>query len=305
MEVKEMQCLEEQFRKLDSDPDTPSDPFSAVDTPLRRSPSTSSQSSSSSDIQPMERASLMTSTLQELHSNLERRLMPFWSSSLSNRTIRISLYASEEAVSIAQALGKEAYDVCGPNLRPIASQKVTTAQDGSFQFKFGIPWRVLSNHPGCLQVAFGDVAEEQDFFILAELLPPPPPPPTSVVPQSAPVDDTPVPSVQIKIPLSYTPLRVVSDIDDTVKMANVLAGARTIFYTVFVRSLAEIVIPGMGDWYTKMWQRGARFHYVVRPFIMGSAGLNMKLSSVQRAIRGSPYTQRVLPTRKAPARFVA
>jgi len=201
--------------------------------------------------------------------------MPFWSSSLSNRVIRISLYASEDAVSIAQALGKEVDDVGEPKLRPIASREVTTAQDGSFQVKFGVPWDALCNHPDGVQVAFGDATVEHDFFILAELIPPPPPSPTPAVPQPAPVNDTPVSSAQIKIPLSYTPLRVISDIDDTVKMANVLAGARTIFYTVFVRNLMEIVIPGMGDWYTKMWQRGARFHYVVRPFIMDFARLGI------------------------------
>ena len=262
-----MQSLEEHFRKLNNNVD-PSDSVSSsgIATPLRRSPSVSSQSSFSSDIRPIERTSSTASSVQELHANLERRLMPFWSSALSNRTIRISLYGSEDAVSIAQALGNEAYDYDDARLLPIASREAITAQDGSFQVKFGVPWDVLLKHPDGVQVAFGDVTTEYDFFILAELLPPPPPPPTtSAVPQPVSVNNTPVSSAQIKVPLSYTPIRVISDIDDTVKTANVLSGARAIFYTVFVQSLMEIVIPGMGDWYTKMWQRGVRFHYVVRP----------------------------------------
>lgn len=188
--------------------------------------------------------------------------MPFWSSALSNRTVRISLYASEDAVSIAQALGDEARDSHEPRLRPIDSRNVTTAQDGSFQIKFGVPWDHLRQHPDGVQVAFGDVTTDHDFFILAELLPPPPPQCASAAQQPVSFDDTPVFKAQITIPLSHTPLRVISDIDDTVKMANVLGGARAIFYTVFVQNLADIVIPGMGDWYAKMWQRGARFHYV-------------------------------------------
>ena len=256
--------------KLNNDPGPPSPgPSSAASTPPDRSPSNSSRSSSSSDLRPIGRTHSTANIVQELHSNLERRLMPFWSSNLSNRTIRISIYASQDIASIAQALGKEAYDTDG--LRPIVSRNVTTAQDGSFQTKLGVPWLDLCNH-----MTFGDATIEHDFFVLAELFPPSSPSSTPVVPQTVPVDGTPVSTAQIKIPLSYAPLRVISDIDDTVKMANVLAGARTIFHTVFVRNLAEIVIPGMGDWYTKMWQRGARFHYVVRPFIMEFTRLEMK-----------------------------
>jgi phosphatidate phosphatase APP1 len=97
--------------------------------------------------------------------------------------------------------------------------------------------------------------------------------------------------VQIKVPLSYTPVRVISDIDDTVKTANILAGARAIFYTVFVQDLVELVIPGMGDWYDKMWRRGARFHYVVGSFVIRSIGLTVTLSPVQWTIRDPPHTQ--------------
>jgi len=290
-EAKEIQYLEEHFRNLNNNLDAPpSASSSTVGTPLRRSPSNSSQSSSSSDVRPIERTASVASNVQELHANLERRLMPFWSSALSNRTVRISLYASEDAISIAQALGDEAGDYDDPRLLPVASRKVTTAQDGSFQVKFGVPWDVLCQHPDGARVAFGDMTTEHDFFVLAELFPSPPSPSDSAVVQPIPANDTPVSRVQIMIPLSYTPVRVISDIDDTVKTANVLAGARAIFYTVFVQSLVEIVIPGMGDWYTKMWQRGARFHYVVRPFVLNSAGYAVKPSPVQRTIRDPPHT---------------
>jgi hypothetical protein len=279
----DMEDLEEHFRTSNFD-SPPSDASSVVGTPLRRTPSNSSQSSSSSETRPIERVPFAARNIQELHANLERRLMPFWSSTLSNRTVRLSLYASEEAASIAQALGDEVSDFDQPKLRPIDSRKVITAQDGSFQIKFGVPWDVLCKHPDGIQVALGKVTTEHDFFVIAELLSPPPPQCTSAEPRPVPAKDTPVFRVQIKIPLSFTPLRVISDIDDTVKMANVLAGARAIFYTVFVQNLVEIVIPGMGDWYTKMWQRGARFHYVVRPSVLGCMGLGVKPSLVQRAI---------------------
>ena len=289
---KEIQCLEEHFRKLNNNLDIPeSTSSSASGTPLRRSPSVSSQSSSSSNIRPIERTPSTASSIQELHSNLERRLMPFWSSALSNRIVRISLYVSEDVVSIVQALGNEAYDFDDPRLLPVASRKVTTAQDGSFQVKFGVPWDVLLQHPDGPQVALGDITTEHDFFVIAELLPPPPPPPTSAAPRPVLANDAPVSRAQIKIPLSYTPVRVISDIDDTVKTANVLSGARAVFYTVFVQSLVEIVIPGMGDWYTKMWERGARFHYVVSPFSIRCCRVsNDTASSPMGRSKSSPYS---------------
>jgi phosphatidate phosphatase APP1 len=289
-ETEEIESLEEHFRKLKNDIDAPLSHSPSVGIPLHRSSSNSSQSSSSSDIRPIEQTSSITSSVRELHDNLERRLMPFWSLVLSHRTVRISLYASEDAASMAQALGGEAHDCDGPKLSPIASGEVTTAHDGLFQTTFVVRWDVLSKHPDGARVSSGDMTTEHDFFVLAELLPPPPSP-DSAVSQSAPANDAPVAKVQIKVPLSYSPVRVISDIDDTVKTANILAGLRAAFRTVFTQNLVELVIPGVGNWYDKMWQRGARFHYVVRSFVIRSIGLTVTLSPVQWAIRDPPHTQ--------------
>ncbi|KAF5362410.1 hypothetical protein D9756_002666 [Leucocoprinus leucothites] len=64
------------------------------------------------------------------------------------------------------------------------------------------------------------------------------------------------------IPITNSPIRVISDIDDTVKHSGVTEGARIVFHNVFAKELKDGVIPGMGDWYTSMWQKGVRFHYV-------------------------------------------
>ena len=58
-------------------------------------------------------------------------------------------------------------------------------------------------------------------------------------------------------------MRVISDIDDTVKLSNIVSGARAVFHNVFVKEMRDIIIPGMGEWYNEMWRRGVRFHYVV------------------------------------------
>ncbi|KAJ3560136.1 hypothetical protein NP233_g11030 [Leucocoprinus birnbaumii] len=67
---------------------------------------------------------------------------------------------------------------------------------------------------------------------------------------------------RITVPITHCPIRVISDIDDTVKNSGVTEGARTVFHNVFVKELKDGVIPGMGEWYTSMWKKGARFHYV-------------------------------------------
>jgi len=69
---------------------------------------------------------------------------------------------------------------------------------------------------------------------------------------------------QVQIPITHCPIRVISDIDDTVKDSGILNGARVVFHNVFVKDLRDCVVEGMGEWYTEMWKKGVRFHYVVR-----------------------------------------
>jgi len=65
-----------------------------------------------------------------------------------------------------------------------------------------------------------------------------------------------------RVPLTHSPIRVISDIDDTVKLSGIHRGARAVFHNVFVKDLEDNLIPGMGEWYTEMWRRGVSFHYV-------------------------------------------
>ncbi|UKZ77140.1 hypothetical protein TrVFT333_004858 [Trichoderma virens FT-333] len=54
---------------------------------------------------------------------------------------------------------------------------------------------------------------------------------------------------------------LISDIDDTVKMSNISAGAREIFRNTFVRELADLTIEGTKEWYGKMQDLGVSVHY--------------------------------------------
>jgi phosphatidate phosphatase APP1 len=81
-----------------------------------------------------------------------------------------------------------------------------------------------------------------------------------------------------RVPLTYSPIRVISDIDDTVKLSGVHCGARAVFHNVFVKDLEDNLIPGMGEWYSEMWRRGVRFHYVVSSHTMSSLSIrNLKI----------------------------
>ncbi|KAL6866984.1 hypothetical protein J3F83DRAFT_761484 [Trichoderma novae-zelandiae] len=54
---------------------------------------------------------------------------------------------------------------------------------------------------------------------------------------------------------------LISDIDDTVKMSNISAGAREIFRNTFVRELGDLAIEGVKEWYGKMHALGVSVHY--------------------------------------------
>jgi phosphatidate phosphatase APP1 len=70
-------------------------------------------------------------------------------------------------------------------------------------------------------------------------------------------------ATHISIPISNQQIRVISDIDDTIKISEVLSGVKKIFNNVFVRGLDELIVPGMNTFYQRLHKSGVRFHYVV------------------------------------------
>jgi hypothetical protein len=292
----EMQALEEQFKNMydsqpprspyrqdsdssqssrsttssDSDPDellaeSASTPTS-VASPAPSIAESSSQSSTSS-----ERISLRAN-LRHLHANLEQRLQPFWASVLGSRIVRLHVFSAYPGTD-----EESSYHEHGP----IQSKDVLTAADGSFQIRFTLDWETLCNHPGALHIAFGEPNQEYELLVAAELLPlSSTPTPTSSgmntpsdyefarqhsVSKPRPIDSQTAPSAKasVHVPISHSNIRVISDIDDTVKFSNILGGAREVFRNVFVRDLRDLILPGVGDWYTEMFKHGVRFHYVV------------------------------------------
>ncbi|KAI0695337.1 hypothetical protein C8T65DRAFT_665431 [Cerioporus squamosus] len=270
----EMQALDDKLRHLEFDARSvdsgrASDLMSTSSSESygSRTPSSASFTSYKSDSsQALPTLAGTAADLQRWHANLEARLHPFWSSVLANRTVRVSLYAADPSLFEPSEL-ESTYSEPSPDKEPIVTRQVTTAADGSFQVKFSVPWERMCVHPGALHVAFGGPELEQDLFVVADLLAPPSPAVTPAAGQYQDRPPAPLPgpvtvSTSIPVPLTHSSIRVISDIDDTVKLSGILSGARAIFHNVFVKDLRDSVIRGMGEWYMDMWKRGVRFHYV-------------------------------------------
>ncbi|KAJ6594203.1 hypothetical protein B0H19DRAFT_917133 [Mycena capillaripes] len=234
----EVEALERQFQRINS----------------------GSQSSIDESVDELESpvaSSVLPLDIRRLHRNLETRIQPFWSSVLPSRTVRLNLFASPLKGDDTSPRHNSAEEKDAIEHGPVASRDVSTTVDGSFQARIRVTWEEMCHHPGALHIAFGDPAQEHELLVTAALFPAPPS--ASAAPR---LPAHPVETKTLHITLTNCPVRVISDIDDTVKLANVLSGARTVFHNVFVKEFKEIVIPGMGEWYTGMWRRGVRFHYV-------------------------------------------
>lgn len=179
--------------------------------------------------------------LARLNENLESRLKLFWASSLSSRRIQISIFLQSS----------------GPPCHrhpPLLSREMLTGPDGYFSDTFVLNWDDINTHPGSLRMTSNPTYTEHELFVEAHIIN------TDTMPE---LHETPINTMCL--PISHSIVRLISDIDDTVKTARVVDGARAIFNQVFVKDLEDSIIPGMGEWYDGLWKRGVRFHYVVRP----------------------------------------
>ncbi|KAG1738886.1 uncharacterized protein EDB91DRAFT_1054234 [Suillus paluster] len=195
-------------------------------------------------------ASLGSSLLHKQHKNLEARLRPFWSSALSSRTVQISIYA----VSTASHSSDSKRDALEHG--PLLTEHVFTGPDGAFVKAFNIPWQKLCRRALAQHKPLDGSHIEHELLVAAKLLPEPAPTPAYFFSADVPRH------ISLVVPITSAPIRVITDIDDTVKLSNITNGARTVFHNVFVKDLAETTIPEMGTWYKSMWGRGVRFHYV-------------------------------------------
>ncbi|CEQ42838.1 SPOSA6832_04703 [Sporobolomyces salmonicolor] len=206
--------------------------------------------------------------LPRLHANLSSRILPFFGAKLPGRKIRLSIYP---------VLGEgRLWD--GALATKVVS---TSAPGGGFCTMLQVRGKELkklleataASGPGG---GGGKGLDGLRVRVVAELLEPEGFQATETLPAglgggsvagSASLRATAEDEVELGVAIEGPGgegggVRVISDVDDTIKWTEVLKGTKTIFRNVFVRELRDIRVPGMASWYRAMSSRGAHFHYV-------------------------------------------
>lgn len=187
--------------------------------------------------------------LPRLHANLQARLLPFFGQKLGLRKVRLSVYPVLEPGTL--------WD------KPLTTKVVTTTTGGAYKTILEVRSKDLRRLLEETEKGIESLMH-LELRIVSELL------------EVDPIQDAlngghftghqglkPVASDDSETVSSQDGgLRVISDIDDTIKHSEVLGGTKKLFRNVFVRELKEVQVPGMRDWYQLMKKEGASFHYV-------------------------------------------
>lgn len=220
-------------------------------------PTLSRESAASSNVNV---SSIPLEQLRRMHDNLDRRLQPFWSSSIPNRQVILSIFASTEEEK-GDSIETTSFTPLEDDRQPLFKIQTSTDAQGTFSQVISIPYETICTNPYSLGIAFGGYEAEPRLIVQAELKPPPMPAPSSQQDEGYFTPPKMI-TTHIAIPISNQQIRVISDIDDTIKIADVLSGVKKIFHNVFVTALEDLIVPGMNKFYQKLYARGVRFHYV-------------------------------------------
>ena len=181
------------------------------------------------------------------HQNLSARLKAYWVYRSPHRDVHIDISPIVK--------GKVACDQQGRRLT-LASTRLTADSTGQFEHRLVIPWHMLSafcrHYADALKAGPGGIDAVE---VKAKLL-------TSVSEGSTetgsetPWRRCPVHEDHVRR------VRIISDIDDTVKHTGVVQGAKQILRNVFVLPYHEAEVKGVASWYHAMTDLGAGLHYV-------------------------------------------
>ncbi|KAG9037458.1 hypothetical protein FRB95_005397 [Tulasnella sp. JGI-2019a] len=211
-----------------------------------------------------------TEELARYHANLDRRLQPFWSRNLANRTVRLSVFVHSS--NATETLDLE-------QIGPLVTRTIRTDAQGYFDNRFRIDYETLCRYPGTAGLVSGaqDPLVEHNLVVRADLLPADGvlqnmASGTRATPSEDPSSEPSGPvSTEARIPLTTAKVRLISDIDDTVKRLDFIHGAKAIFRNTFVHPLEDLIVPGMAEWYQRMGKKGVQFHFVSNsPFEMAA-----------------------------------
>lgn len=237
-------------------------------------------------------------TLEELHSltkNLDERLRAFWTYREEGREVKIEIRANWE--------GENGDEEGGENRRLLAATSLTSDATGQFFHKLTIPWHMLDRFRSTdsnPQIRESHPSKIRSIEIRATLLP-----------RKGTVEmarewaekamgtsdssskeeegkDLSTKWETLVIQKDTTrSVRMISDVDDTIKDTGVTAGVKNVFRNVFVKHYHDVVVvsisfevrsdsarqtdfefrltfsqPGIGDFYTSLSNSQVGIHYV-------------------------------------------
>lgn len=181
------------------------------------------------------------------HHNLTRRLQAYWVYRSPHKHVFIQVSPIIN--------GNIACDQDGNRLI-IASTRLTTNSTGQFEHRLVVPWHMLSafcrHYAHLLKVTPNEI---EAVDVKASLI-------TS---KSENLDATGAESPWRRSSIHEDHarrVRIISDIDDTVKHTGVVQGAKQILRNVFVLPYHEAEVKGISSWYHAMTDLGAGLHYV-------------------------------------------
>ena len=196
---------------------------------------------------------LSLENLQLMHNNLNRRLQPFWSSILPNRSIKLSVFAIWGTPLNLNDISHT------NNNEPIATAQIKTNTQGHFDYIFNIKLDNIPRPPSITDPYQLPIELKLKVDLLPRILD------YNVRPNyslNSTDDYTATQSLHLKIS-SDRGLRVISDLDDTVRTTEILNGVRAMFKNVFVNDEKQMIIPDIVHWYNLMQSQGlSGFHYV-------------------------------------------
>ena len=174
-------------------------------------------------------------SLETLHENLHTRLRLFFSQKLDGRRIRVSVFLVPKT--------PEAHEQC------IAKGMLVSEVGGVFKSSITVQWTLGEGVGRRLRIRTELLTEQ-----LAE----------ETIDDQASLEKVMNRSDEATVTIAHAhaPIRVISDIDDTIKATHVLGGIKAVFRNVFTRPHEELTVEGMKDWYQEMHDQGTCFHYV-------------------------------------------
>lgn len=187
-------------------------------------------------------------SLEVLHDNLNTRLRLFFSQKLVSRRIRVSVYldSSSSSSDTTSNTSERSAEQC------VARGTLVTELGGVFKSTITVPWKYgdPSGRPLRIRTELlgSQASDEGDATIDSQ----------EAHDRVMAMSD----EASISVTHAHAPIRVISDIDDTIKATHVLAGIKSVFRNVFTRPHEELAVEGMKDWYWEMYEKGACFHFV-------------------------------------------